>query len=152
MNENGEPGFLDKMEDERSAGLFLYTAGFSNIIVAGKGEPVSCGVLGADTALSRGLADAPQKTLALFADEEHRAVYLGEKEKVEGLAATLRLDPVEVILDDNENQIPNRRYIILSLTEHAGRFAFNIRPADLSEKAAPAMVEFLRKRHPRAAF
>src|SRR3989338_335739 len=84
MNENGEPGFLDKMEDERSAGLFLYTAGFSNIIVAGKGEPVSCGVLGADTALSRGLADAPQKTLALFADEEHRAVYLGEKEKEGG--------------------------------------------------------------------
>src|SRR3989344_1597347 len=156
MDESGD-GFLDRMKDERSAGLFLKTIGFSSIIIAGKGKPVTSGVLSADDELSRGLADAPQNTLTLFADTEGRTVYMGDKEKVEGLAATLRLGPVEIILDevilnDNERQIPNRRYTLLSLTEHGGRFAFNMCPTDLSEKPAPAMVEFLRKRRPRSAF
>ena len=140
------------MKDERSAGLFLKTIGFSSIIIAGKGKPVTSGVLSADDELSRGLADAPQNTLTLFADTDGRTVYMGDKEKVEGLAATLRLGHVELILDDNERQVPNRRYILLSLTEHGGRFAFNMCPSDLSEKPAPAMVEFLRKRRPRPAF
>jgi len=150
MNESD--GFLDRMKDERSAGLFLKTIGFSSIIIAGKGKPVTSGVLSADDELSRGLADAPQNTLTLFADTDGRTVYMGDKEKVEGLAATLRLGHVELILDDNERQVPNRRYILLSLTEHGGRFAFNMCPSDLSEKPAPAMVEFLRKRRPRSAF
>ena len=159
MDESGD-GFLDRMKDERSAGLFLYSIGFSSIIIAGKGAPVTCGVLNADDALSRGLADAPQNTLTLFADTEGRTVYMGRKDAVEKIVADstpIELRSVEVILDevildDNERQIPNRRYTLLSLTEHGGRFAFNMCPTDLSEKPAPAMVEFLRKRRPRSAF
>ena len=153
--EEGGDGFLDRMKDERSAGLFLKTIGFSGIIIAGKGKPVTCGVLNADDALSRGLADAPQNTLTLFADTEGRTVYMGRKDAVEIIVADstpIELRSVEVILDDNERQIPNRRYTLLSLTEHGGRFAFNMYPTDLSEKPAPAMVEFLRKRRPRSTF
>jgi len=154
MDESGD-GFLDRMKDERSAGLFLYSIGFSSIIIAGKGKPVTCSVLSADDALSRGLADAPQNTLTLFADIEGRTVYMGEKDAVEKIIADstlIELRSVEVTLDDNERQIPNRRYTLLSLTEHGGRFAFNMCPTDLSEKSAPAMVEFLRKRRPRSTF
>jgi len=152
MNESGEPGFLDKMEDERSAGNFLYKIGFSNIIVAGKGSPVTAGILNADGALSRGLADAPQKTLALFADADGRTVYMGEKERVEGLTTTLGLGPVEVILDDVEHNMPDREYILLSLSERDGRFVFNVCPADAPAEAVPALVDYLRRRHPRSAF
>ncbi len=152
MDGGNERRFLDRMKDERSAGLFLYTIGFSSIIIVGEKGPVNCGVLSADDALSRGLADAPQKTLPLFADTDGRTVYGGNKEKVEKLAANLMLSPVQVILDDNVHNIPGRHYTLLSLTERDGRFAFNIIPTDLSEEAAPALVDFLRKRHPRPAF
>src|SRR3989338_11292793 len=159
MDESGD-GFFDRMKDERSAGLFLYSIGFSSLIIAGKGAAVTSSVLNADNELSRGLADAPQNTLTLFADIEGRTVYMGQKDAVEKIIADstpIELRSVEVILDevildDITRQVPNRRYTLLSLTEHGGRFAFNMYPTDLSEKPAPAMVEFLRKRRPRSAF
>src|SRR3989344_7440215 len=160
MDESGD-GFLDRMKDERSAGLFLYSIGFSSIIIAGKGKPVTCSVLNADNELSRGLADAPQNTLTLFADIEGRTVYMGQKDAVEKIIADstpIELRSVEVILDEvilddiTRQVVPNKRYTLLSLTEHGGRFAFNMCPTDLSEEPAPAMVEFLRKRRPRSPF
>ena len=142
-----EENFLERQEAEQSPGRLLHAFSFWNVIVVGKGDPVSTAALTADNAFSRGLADAPDKTLPLFADVEGRTVYAGQKDAIEKFIADapIELKPIEVILDDNNV------YTLLSLTERSARFAFNICPTGAPQEAAPALVDYLRKRHPRPA-
>lgn len=134
----------EQLADKKSVGLLLRSIGYSAVIFA---DPKVAGnIATSDDTFSHALARAQRKTLGLFGDPDSETVYVGEKEEIEGLYNTVGLKPVEIILGENKH------FTLLSVTERAGSFAFNICLSGAPELTQVITVEALNDLQPRATF
>src|SRR3989344_5555094 len=135
---------LEQVESHKSVGALLALLGYAAVVFAA--PKIGVNLLKSDGIFFESLAKAPENTLPVFGDSSAETIYVGDKEKLEGLYTTVGLGPVELILDEG------KRFRLLSVTARSGSFAFNMCLPEAPERTQLMTVEELNELYPRAAF